>query len=73
MPIEGSHMRAPVLFGGLQIWRRIGGEATGSQKLAFKSLDSNRVFVSKRKLFLSYDPPDYWDVVETPLSKTQAC
>ena len=73
MPIEGViHKRALVLFGSL---RRLGEESVekrlARRQLAVKSFESNSWFVAIRKLFLKYDLPDCWDLVENPSSKTQ--
>ena len=72
MPIEGFiHKRTLVLLGS---FCRLGGESVkwlARRQLTVKSFESNGWFVATCKLFLKYDLPDCWDVVENPSSKTQ--
>ena len=73
MPIEGViHKRALVMFGSLC---RLGEDSVEKRlvrrQLAVKSFESSSWFVAVRKLFIKYDLPDCWDVIDEPQSKTK--
>ena len=72
MPIECViHKRALVMFGSLC---RL-GEDSVEKRLAHrqlaKSFESSSWFVAVRKLFIKYDLPDCWDVIDEPQSKAK--
>ena len=73
MPIEGViHKRALVMFGSLC---RLDEDSVEKrlvcQQLTVKSFESSSWFVAVRKLFIKYDLPDCWDVIDEPQSKTK--
>ena len=72
-PIEGViHKRALVMFGSL-CKRGVDSseKRLARRQLAVKSFESSSWFVAVRKLFIKYDLPDCWDVVDEPQSKTK--
>ena len=71
IPIEAViHKRALVLFGSLcrldedSVEKRV-----ACRQLCVKSFESNSWLTAVRKMFLRYDLPDCWNVVDTPPSK----
>ena len=73
IPIEAViHKRALVLFGSIC---RLGEDSVekrvARRQLCVKSFESNSWFTAVRKMFLRYDLPDCWNVVDTPPSKLQ--
>ena len=73
MPIEGViHKRALVMFGSLcRLGEALVEKRLIRRQLAVKSFESSSWFVEVRKLFIKYDLPDCWDVIDEPQSKTK--
>ena len=71
LPVEGViHKRALTLFGSIcRLEEDTVEKRVARRQLAVKTYESNSWFIAVRKLFLKYNLPECWSLIENPQSK----